>query len=421
MRKFVCSLFIVLSIFIFTMPSHATNGDNMIAIGPVARAMGGVGIADPMDAISAVFANPAAMCFGDYCPASEMNFAGTLFMPKVKTKITNFSGVIQADAEDNVYAIPAIGLSVPMGKDASTWRFGLAAYGVTGLGVDYRGTVIDNSTFYGAAPLVTGEYTSLQIMKFAPAVAFQPKPNISIGMAIHIDYGTLDLRSGSSIGYAFGIQPGIIYKATDNLSLGMTYVSPQKVDHDSVADFNQDGLLDTLKLESPQQVGAGIAYSIPELRALIEFDAKWINWANADGYKEFDWENQWVFAIGAQFQPRDNLFLRVGYNYGKNPVKEHNGFDGTFLPANVTNVQGKYINNYFYETFRIVGFPAIVEHHFTLGIGYNLSDSFSINMGFIHAFEKTISETGLDVAGAPVTLESSLEETSLDFGFTWRF
>ncbi|MBC7360027.1 MAG: hypothetical protein H5U10_15960 [Desulfacinum sp.] len=69
-------------------PAQATNGDNLIAVGPVSRAMGGVGVAAPQDAISAVFVNPAAMCFGPYCPASEVNFGGTLFMPKVDTKIS---------------------------------------------------------------------------------------------------------------------------------------------------------------------------------------------------------------------------------------------------------------------------------------------------------------------------------------------
>ncbi|MBW2513954.1 MAG: hypothetical protein JRE21_05225, partial [Deltaproteobacteria bacterium] len=48
--------------------SWATNGDNLIGVGPTSRAMGGVGVASPQDSISAIFANPAAMCFGAYCP-----------------------------------------------------------------------------------------------------------------------------------------------------------------------------------------------------------------------------------------------------------------------------------------------------------------------------------------------------------------
>ena len=137
-----CLRILASAIFVMFMVSSsalATNGDNLIAIGAIARSMGGVGIAAPLDAISAVFSNPAAMCFGPYCPSSEINFDGTLFMPKVDAKITQGNNTFKADSEDNVYAIPAIGLSVPITDKFPFWRFGLAAYGVTGLGVDYRG------------------------------------------------------------------------------------------------------------------------------------------------------------------------------------------------------------------------------------------------------------------------------------------
>ena len=246
-------------------------------------------------------------------------------------------------------------------------------------GVDYRGTSIDDSDFYGpGAPLVSGEYTQLQIMKFAPTVAYQVSSSLSVGLALHIDYANLDLRSGSSFGYGVGIQPGIIYKPTGNLSLGVTYTSPQSVDHDDVTDFDQDGTLDTLELEAPQQFGLGAAYQFLGGMILVEGDAKWINWSDAEGYKDFDWDYQWVFAIGAQIKPVPNLFLRIGYNYGKNPVNEHNGWDGSFnfgtsppTPNSANNIQGKNIGSYYYETFRIIGFPAVVEHHLTLGIGYH--------------------------------------------------
>jgi len=193
----------------------ATNGTNLIAIGPISRAMGGTGIAAPQDAISAVFSNPAAMCFGPYCPSTEVNFSGTLFMPKVDAKITTADGVIKADSEDNIYAIPAIGLSVPLSEGPQNWRFGLAAYGVSGLGVDYKDTAIDLASYPGGAPVASGEYTELQIMKFAPSIAFQPLPNLSLGLALHINYETLDLRDGGSTAYAFGFQPGIIWKPLD--------------------------------------------------------------------------------------------------------------------------------------------------------------------------------------------------------------
>jgi long-chain fatty acid transport protein len=413
---------LALTLLLAAPPTWATNGDNLIGVGPVSRAMGGVGVAAPQDAISAVFANPAAMCFGPYCPSSEFNFAGTAFMPDVETKITNSFGTRVAESESNVYPIPAIGLSVPIGN-GNQWRFGIAAYGVTGLGVDYRGTSVDDSTAYGPnAPYTAGEYTNLQIMKFAPAVAWQPLRDWSFGLAVHIDYASLDLRGGTSPGYAFGVQPGAIWKATENLSLGLSYISPQSAEHEKVIPAGFGG--GDLKLEAPQQLQFGGAYSFLDGRLLIEADAKWINWSSADGYDDFDWNDQWIFGIGGQFEVIDRLFLRAGYNFGSNPVEEHNGWDGAApggVPNDIVNVQGTGFPRYYYETFRIVGFPAIVEQHFTAGVGYAFTEGFRVDLGFMYAPEKTITERGTDLAGAPATIESKLSETSLDFGLTWRF
>ena len=44
-----------------------------------------------------------------------------------------------------------------------------------------------------------------------------------------------------------------------------------------------------------------------------------------------------------------------------------------------------------------------------------------MNLGYMHAFENTISEKGTNPLGQPVTLTSKLYEDSLDFGLTWYF
>ena len=416
-------IFVFLAMIVaITSAARATNGDNVIAIGPIARSMGGVGIAAPQDAISAVFANPASMCFAPFCNATTFDFAGTLFMPKIEGSVIQTSGTTEAKSDDKVYAIPAIGLSVPINDTFPSWRFGIAAYGVSGLGVDYRGTALDNPTAFGTYPLISGEYTSLQIMKFAPAVAVQAMDNLSLGLAFHIDYANLDLRDGSSPNYGYGFQAGLIYTLTDKITFGTSYITAQTTNHKNIRDFDGINGRDNLELEAPQQLGFGVAYTILDpANLLIEADAKWLNWSDAKGYKDFDWDDQWVYALGIQFKPTEMLTLRAGYSYGKNPVKEHNGFDGTGTQDNIKIVQGSVFPTYYYETFRIIGFPAIVEQHLTFGIGIQIAPTVSVNIGYMQAFEETISETGTDFTGAPVTLESTLSETSLEFGLTWLF
>lgn len=407
MRKILVLLAVLALVVGMAGTAAATNGDNLIGIGPISRAMGGVGIAAPQDAISATFANPAGMCFGPYCPGSEVNFAGTLFMPSPKTKVGGpaFGGfTFTADSDDKVYAIPAFGLSIPINPK---WRFGLAAYGVSGLGVDYRDT---NEPF--------GINTQIQIMKFSPNIAYLVNDKLSVGLGLHVDYSAADLGQGTSFNYGLGAQVGAIYKVNDYVSVGATYKTPQSVKHENIADFDHNGTADDLKLATPQELGIGIAVEPVPGKFLIEVDGKWINWSDAKGYEDFDWDNQWVLAVGAQFKPTQKLALRVGYNYAKNPVQTHNGFDPTPGPGNTVNVQGTSVNTFEYEYLRIVGFPAIVQNHVTAGIGYEFSDAFAVNLGYMHAFEETITETA---AGGAATLESTLSEDSLELGMTWRF
>ncbi|NTW48817.1 MAG: hypothetical protein HGB19_03630, partial [Chlorobiales bacterium] len=423
------------SLFFVSKPSFATNGDNLIGIGPASKSMGGVGIACPQDAISSIFSNPATMSFSPYNPGSQFDFAGTVFVPSVEGSVEQMGQLTKAQSDKKAYAIPAIGFSIPLGDEENRWRMGLAAYGVTGLGVDYRATDLDNAKgfdFSGGAgtgpfaPLIAGEYTSLQIMKFALAVSYKLNPQISFGLSTHLNYSSLDLRGGSSFNYAFGVQPGVVYSPIENLSLGLTYSMPQNVTHSSVTDFNQDGKLDNMDLESPQQLGFGAAYRVKELNLLIEANAKWINWSGAKGYKEFDWNDQWVFNLGAQYQPISGLSIRAGYNYGKNPLKVHNGWDGSFNPGtgapnSVNDVQGVKVPTYYYETFRIIGFPAIVEQHLTFGLGYQFSEKLGINFSYVHAFENTITESGSNPFGMPVKLKSTLSENSFSFAMSYKF
>ena len=383
---------------------HATNGDNLIGVGPTSRAMGGTGIATPQDAISAIFSNPAAL---SQLQGSQFNFAGTDFAPKVKAKVVGSSfGDWQATSQDAVYAVPAIGVATPVNDKIN---FGIAAYGVSGMGVDYRNK--------DTSPNQTN--TKVSVMKFVPALSYK-QGAFSYGLGLDIDYQAADFGAGLSHNYAVGARLGAGYEY-GSWNFGLTYVTPQNVDHKRIYDFDGSGgptmtfdkTFENLKLENPAQYGAGVAYKGLD-KWLFTADVKYIDWANAKGYKDFDWESQTVYAVGVQNRTTDKLTLRAGWNYGKNPVKKHDNFDLT--PTATTGVQGAKMSTFGYEYFRIIGFPGVVENHFTVGAGYEFSPKFALNLGYMYAPEKTISETS-----GPVTLRSKLSEQSVDLGLTFKF
>ena len=378
-------------------PALATNGDNLIGIGPVSRAMGGVGVAAPQDSITAIFQNPAGM---NFCPCGEKSeaiFGGDIFDPTVTAKISTPMGTQSGKSDHQPFVIPAVGVTTPINEQ---WRFGLGAYGISGLGVDYRGQIAGDL------------YTKLEIMKFAGMVSYNLNENFAVGLALNGTYNNLDLGSGGSHDYAYGVQLGVIY-AVDIWSFGASYTSPEKASHENVADFDGNGTLDTLDLEAPSAFIAGVACQ-PNDMFLLEADVKFYNWSSSDGYSDFDWDDQWVFAIGGQYKPTPKWALRAGYNYGENPVKIHNGFD----PMGTTNVQGKNVPNPNYEVLRIAGFPAVVEHHLTLGVGYALTETIRMDLGYLHAFAKDIKQTS---AGGFMPIESELEEDSYSFSLSFAF
>ena len=406
---------VLLSICVLSVPAFATNGDNIIGVGAISRSMGGVGAAAPQDAITAVFGNPAAMCYIP-CETSEVDFAATVFDPSVRANVSLFGQTHSATSQGAPYAFPAIGIYTPISENL---RFGLAAYGVSGLGVDYKDTALKD--FIGPPPGSLGIKTDLQIMKFAPNLAYRILPNLSVGVALQLNWAALDLGDGSGHNFGVGTQVGVSYKPVDRLSLGVTYQSPQQHTFKRIADLNGDGQRDRLALEQPQQVVVAAAYDIIPNLLLMEVDGKWLNWASAVGYKEFDWKDQYVVAVGLQAKPVSWAAIRVGYNYGNNPVKEHNGWDPGFISGNSIDVQGSQVNRFQYEYLRTVGFPAIVENHITAGVGINISKKVCLNLGYTHAFENTMTETTSAGGTGPITLKSSLSEDSYEFGLNIMF
>jgi len=366
--------------------SFATNGDFLIGVGAVSRAMGGVGIGLKTDADSVVFSNPALLA---EFKKTTFSFGGTLFMPHTK----GYVNATSATSNAKYFAIPSIGIVYPLNQKL---YFGIAAYGVSGMGVDYRNTNIKCN------PNSPGCYTNFQGMELSPAIAYKVNEKLSIGFGLDLAYGALDMGMGLSSDYAVGGQFGIAYKYSPTFTIGAAVKSPLKFNFARVSDRNNDGVLDDMTLEQPWVYGIGIGWKpLPKLR--IGADVQYIPWSDADGYKDFGWDDQWVFKLGGEYKLNERITLRAGYNYGKSPI------DGRTITTTSPQVVGN-------ECMRIIGFPAIVEHHISLGAGFKLSQNLTLDVSYIHAFENTVTSKVNDT-----TYKSKLSEDSVSFGLTWSF
>lgn len=398
MKKLVVfiSLFILFGI---SVNAYATNGVYLIGVGPASRAMGGTGVAAPQDTTAALSTNPAAIAS---FKGTQFDIGATYFIPNQKAKVT-WSAVGYPDwsgsSQDSPYAVPAIGLITPISKDLT---FGLGFLGIAGLGVDY----------VNIGPLGGNNVRTMMIvLGLTPTVAYKMGP-LALGASILGNFQLADFGEGVTHDIAWGARLGVHYDL-NMISLGLSYTTEQSATHERIFNLVGDSNKENLKIGLPQQFAFGVGIKpIPKL--LIEADVKWLNWENADLFKDVDWKNQWVYALGLQYKVTSDLALRAGFNYGKNPVEIHNDFN----VSGTTNLQGNTISTFTYEYLRIIGLPAITETAYTLGLGYNLSKNVALNLGYKYVPKKTITESTM---GGAIVFESSLSETAFDVGLSVKF
>lgn len=393
--------------------SFATNGDNLIGVSPASRGMGGIGVGMPVGPTDTIFRNPAWM---SYYKGFNMSFGGILFMPEVKAKSNYITGnLISATSQSKMFVVPEVGI-VNQINDKLT--FGIGAFGVSGLGVDYRNK---GDEFLNI-------HTNFQFMRVIPTLAYKVNDAIYISGALHLAYGSLDMGTsictggppcinqggGQSQTYGIGAQLGIAYNMGDFVYAGLTYQSPVNMTYKRVFDSNLDGQFEDFKLTQPQELAFGVGVK-PMDNLKVGMDIRWINWKNAKGYKEFQWKDQLVIALGGEFKPMQKLALRAGYNYGKSPIR--GGVKDITNANNIPNFDAPF-SDFDIAVFNLIGFPAITEHHITLGLGYEFTKNFSIDLAYKHAFNKKVSAT--DNTNT-FSVEAQNAQNAISVGLNWKF
>ncbi len=397
----------------FAGESFATNGMRMIGFGPVQRSMGGTSVGVSLDAAS-LLTNPAGMT--DL--GGRIDFGASYFKPTVEYKAAEISGMGNAVVNNNgqtiksdrgASPIPAFGLIIPVSDQLS---FGLGAYGVAGMGVDYAKNLYSNIT-----------YSSYSQMRFAPGVAYKVNDMISLGAVANLMYATMEFNAGNpptsgsypqqahmgASAFGYGGTVGVKVKPVKAAVIGLAYETKSKFQDFT---FNTVNGTDKIRFDQPSSATAGLGL-MPIDGLTLAFDVQWIRWTETNGKDKpeyttnnsgalpwnLNWKNQIVYKIGIQYEVTKMFVLRAGYNYGKMPLDKDRAFEN-------------------------IAFPAISEQHYTAGFGINFSEKFSLNVGGMYSPEAKLTgdNSGFPPAGQGIaSYETKMSQYSLDMGIAYKF
>ncbi|MEI7842188.1 MAG: outer membrane protein transport protein [Gallionellaceae bacterium] len=385
--------------------AYATNGDEMMAVGSQSTALGGTGVANYMGADS-VWANPAML---GKSKGSEVTGGVVAFTPKVaNTGVPALSGV-NAESKANPSYIPDVSFS---SRINDSMVYGIAVAGIAGMGVDYQ----------GAASTHIRAKSDLSILRVMPTIAYNGKdygvalsPIFQSG-ALRLSYNASGLGMGnvnstgkyeSSTGYGYSL--GGYFDVMPSFTVAASYQSEIAAKYgtqisDAGMGFGLNGSAGKAAfgddLNQPAVTKAGVAYTMDSVT--LTADYKLVQWGQAKGYKDFNWKDQTILAVGAKYTG-SGFWLGLGYNSANDPI-------GELTPGVYRQDAINFFNNMF--------FPAIVKDSATLGGGYDISKEFAVEAAVVVTPEVTKKVGVTNFGGTNTTTHSqSSYSASLRYKF----
>jgi long-chain fatty acid transport protein len=284
-----------------------------------------------------------------------------------------------------------------------------------------------------------------------------------------LGYSELTTTASNSglVAWGFSGKLGVAYKASEKLSFGLNYTSPTSLAYKNgyaVIDLNtqfsdafgravagtmqqypgmtqaqatqavgqkfasiginaQKGFKDTYaaraKMILPQSIAGGVSATLTR-KFRMGLDVEWVNWANAfsalevnlsngtnnnisrtlgtKGTVEFPfpllWKNTVVIRTGGEYVINDSYVLRAGYMYGNNPIP-----GSTVFPD----------------------FPAVIEHHATVGGSVKLKKDVVLNLAYEHGFNKTATANSTSLLGSQYdNSQTSLSVNVFHASISWN-
>jgi long-chain fatty acid transport protein len=326
-----------------------------------ARATGqGEAFVAQADDASAIYYNPAGLT---QHKGTQVTSGGMLVFRDIQ-----FHGAGASDDMTEPAFTPNIFLATDFGLEK--WRFGVGAF------VPYG-----NSMNWGNGPMsALVRYSNLTVYNIAPTVAYQFNEHFSFGAALNVYHGTTDLKFDyfpllpgshsrfSADGDAVGATVGLMWKITDQHTLGVVYRSPFAIDFSGRAKNVNAGPFTTsagasAQIDFPQQVAAGYAFR-PIKNWKLEVDVEWTNWETLNTVRlhssdpivtgdprttiPFNWMDSFFYEFGTQYDIGEHWAARAGYIFSENTVPT-----STFSP----------------------NLPDSDRHVFSVGFGYDSKDN----------------------------------------------
>lgn len=375
------------------------------------RAYAGAGIVG--DDLSAVHYNPAGMTL---LPGTQMQ-AGSVWI-EVNAEYDGDHGA----SENGRYkgqAIPAGYITHQLTDDV--W-LGLGLTVPFGMGTDY------NKEWEGAE---RGYTSTILTFDINPNVAWKVNDFLSVGGGISLQYakaklGARLLKAGHSVGngkinadsWDWGWNFGAMLTLSEKLRFGLSYRS--SITHDAEGDFDYDSSIRLLPsktfdskatVKTPDTIMFTATWEATDnlrLSSLIRW-AKWSNFKTltiknevSGPYTDFgsksydnDWEDTWLFSVGADYKLNDAWTVRGGVAYEKDPVSD--------------------------SSKRMAVIPDTDRLWFSVGATWNASKNFQIDGGF--SYLKGIGNRDLydKVGGEKIGKYKSLDAVILGIQGQYRF
>lgn len=362
----------------------ATDGLNLIGIGPVQQGTGGAGVASGKNATWASL-NPAGLT---QVP-SELNLSLQFFAPD-RTLDSTASGGTGEQEDSSACYIPTVDTAFRTSPEArGVW--GVMLYGSSGMGVEYETGRIGPQ---GGQSLYD-QRTELTVAKAIAAYAFELDNGLSLGAGPILVYSRLRTDMFNSVGqpqedtwdqaYGGGALIGITQRLGKRWRVGASYTTEQPVE---TFETYQDLLGGSLNL--PQELVAGVAVKLTDTVEAV-LDYRWIGWGELDTLGDtFGWDSQNVVKAGMTWQATDTVTLRGGVSHGNSPIDANNAFSNAL-------------------------FPAIMQTHLTTGISIAFH-AFDLDLAYVHALKEEVEANGADAGGFGAGTRISMVQNSLTLG-----